>query len=54
MIPADRNEIARLAAALITQPFRDARHLLRWSAWRSHHQHTARTCRYQHQATHGP
>jgi hypothetical protein len=54
MIPLTCNEIARPAAVLITQPGRDARHLLARPAWRRHHQHTARTCYYQHQATHGP
>jgi len=54
MIPLTRNEIARLAIVLITQPVRDARHLLRWSAWRRHHQHTAQACHYQHQAAHDP
>ena len=54
MIPLTRNEIARLTVVLITQPARDARQLLRWSAWRRHHQHTARTCHYQHQAAHDP
>jgi SRSO17 transposase len=54
MIPLTRNEIAHLTVVLITQPARDARQLLRWSAWRRHHQHTARTCHYQHQAAHDP
>jgi hypothetical protein len=34
LILLTRNEIARLAAVLIIQPVRDARHRLRWSAWR--------------------
>jgi hypothetical protein len=50
LIPLTRNEIARLAAALIIQPVRDARYRLRWSTWRRRHQHTARTCHYQRQA----
>ena len=54
MIPLTRNEIARLTAAWITQPAGGARHRLRWSAWRRRHQHTARTCHYQHQAAHDP
>lgn len=54
MIPLTRNEIARLAVVLIIQPARDARHLLRWSAWRRHHQHTAQACHYQHQAATDP
>ncbi len=49
-IPLTRNEIARLFAALIIQPMRQIRHLLRWSAWRRRHQHRARTCHYQQQA----
>jgi SRSO17 transposase len=54
MIPLTRNEIARLTVVLLTQPVRDARHLLRWSAWRRRHQHTAQACHYQHQAAHDP
>jgi hypothetical protein len=54
MIPLTRNEIARLAAVLIIQPARDTRHRLRWSGWRRHHQHTARTCHYQRHAAHDP
>ena len=46
LIPLTRNEIAHLAA-MITQPGRDARDLLRWSTWRRRHQHTARTGHYQ-------
>jgi hypothetical protein len=41
LIPLTRNEIARLAAAMIIQPGRDARSRLRWSGWRRRHQHTA-------------
>jgi SRSO17 transposase len=48
-IPLTRNEIARLFAALIIQPAHGTRHRLRWSAWRRHHQHRARTCHYQRQ-----
>jgi SRSO17 transposase len=53
LIPLSRNEIAHLAA-LITRPARDTPRLLAWSAWRRHHQHTARACRYQRQAASGP
>ena len=49
-IPLTRNEIASLFAALIIQPAHDARHRLRWSAWRRHCQHRAKTCHYQRQA----
>jgi SRSO17 transposase len=49
-IPLTRNEIAALFAALIIQPARDARHRLRWSAWRRRQQHRAKTCHYQRQA----
>ncbi len=49
-IPLTRNEIAALFAALIIQPARDARHRLRWSAWRRRRQHRAKTCHYQRQA----
>jgi len=54
LIPLTRNEIARLAAALITPPTPSAWHRLRWSAWRRRHQHTARTCHYQRQAADDP
>ena len=54
LIPLTRNEIARLAAALIIQPAGGARHRLRWSAWRRRHQHTARACHYQRQAADDP
>jgi hypothetical protein len=54
LIPLTRNEIARLAAALIIQPGRDAGHRLRWSIWRRHHQHTAQTCHYLRQAARDP
>ena len=54
LIPLTRNEIARLTAALITPPPRDACYRLRWSAWRRRHQHTARNCHYQCQAADDP
>jgi SRSO17 transposase len=54
MIPVTRNEIARLAAALIAQPAGGTPHLLRWSAWRRRHQHAARACHYQRQAGQDP
>jgi hypothetical protein len=53
MVPLTRNEIAHLAAAIITQPAR-TRHWLGWPAWRRRHQHQARTCHYHRQAAHGP
>jgi SRSO17 transposase len=49
-IPLTRNEIARLFTTLLTQPARDTRHLLHWSAWRRRHQHRAKTSHYQRQA----
>ena len=49
-IPLTRNETARLIAALINQPARDAWHRLRWSTWRRQHQHRAKTSHYQRQA----
>jgi hypothetical protein len=49
-IPLTRNEIAHLLAALIIQPTHDPLHRLRWSSWRRHHQHQARTSHYQRQA----
>jgi SRSO17 transposase len=49
-IPLTRNEIARLVAALVIQPTREAWHLLRWSTWRRQHQHRAKTSHYQRQA----
>jgi hypothetical protein len=42
MIPLTRNEIARLAAAVIIEPGRDTRSRLYWSDWLRRHQHTAR------------
>ena len=50
-IPVTRNEIAALFSTLIIAPVAEARHRLRWSAWRRRHQHRARTCHYQRQAT---
>jgi SRSO17 transposase len=49
-IPLTRNEIARLLTALTIQPAHGAPHRLRWSAWRRHHRHRAKTCHYQRQA----
>jgi SRSO17 transposase len=49
-IPVTRNEIAALFGTLIIEPVTDARHRLRWSAWRRRRQHRARTCHYQRQA----
>jgi SRSO17 transposase len=49
-IPLTRNEIAALFSTLIIEPVKDARHRLRWSAWRRRHQHRAKTCHYQRQA----
>ena len=49
-IPLTRNEIASLFAALVIEPVQDARHRLRWSAWRRRRQHRAKTCHYQRQA----
>ena len=50
-IPLTRNEIAALFAILVIQPARDTGHRLRWSAWRRRHQHRAKTCHYQRQAS---
>ena len=49
-IPITRNEIAALFSTLIIDPVKNARHRLRWSAWRRRHQHRAKTCHYQRQA----
>jgi SRSO17 transposase len=49
-IPLTRNEIATLFGTLVIKPARDARHRLRWSAWRRRHQHRAKTCHHQRQA----
>jgi SRSO17 transposase len=54
LIPLTRNEIARLLSSLISPPAGATRHRLRWSAWRRHHQHTARACHYQRQAAADP
>jgi SRSO17 transposase len=51
LIPLTRNEIAALFSKLVIQPLRDARHRLRWSTWRRRHQHRAKTCHYQRQAS---
>jgi SRSO17 transposase len=53
-IPLTRNEIASLLASLVIKPSNDARHRLRWSTWRRRHQHRARRCHYQRQATQRP
>jgi len=53
-IPLTRNEIATLFGTLVIKPARDARHQLRWSAWRRRHQHRARTSHYQRQAAGEP
>jgi SRSO17 transposase len=53
-IPLTRNEIAALFSTLITDPAKDARHRLRWSAWRRRHQQRARTCHYRRQAADDP
>jgi len=49
-IPLTRNEIAALFSTLVIKPAPGTRHRLRWSAWRRHHQHRAKTCHYQRQA----
>jgi SRSO17 transposase len=54
MIPLTRNEVARLAAAVIIEPGRDTRSRLCWSDWRRRHQHTAQACHYQRQAADDP
>ena len=53
-IPLTRNEIAALFGTLIIDPAKDARHRLRWSAWRRRRQRRARICHYQRQATSDP
>jgi SRSO17 transposase len=50
-IPLTRNEIAALFGSLVIEPARGIRHRLRWSTWRRRHQHRARTCHYQRQAS---
>jgi hypothetical protein len=53
-IPLTRNEIAGLFGTLIIGSVRDAWHHLRWSCRRRRrHQHRARACHYQRQATSG-
>jgi hypothetical protein len=53
-IPLTRNEIARLFVGLtINHPHND-RHQIRRSNWRRRHQHRAKTCHYQRQATQDP
>lgn len=53
-IPLTRNEIARLLTTAALPSSGDARHRMRWSAWRRRHQHTARACHYRRQAAHDP
>ena len=53
-IPVTRNEIAALFSTLIIDPATETRHRLRWSAWRRRHQHRAKICHYQWQATSDP
>jgi hypothetical protein len=43
-IPLTRNEIAMLFSTLVIEPVKDTADRLRWSAWRRHHQHRAKTC----------
>lgn len=45
-VPLTRNEIAALFSTLIIDPVNNARHRLRWSAWRRCHQHCAKACHY--------
>jgi SRSO17 transposase len=54
LIPLTRNEIARLAATLTRPSAALTAHQLRWSIWRRHHQHRARTCHYTRQAMEDP
>jgi SRSO17 transposase len=53
-IPITRNEVAALFSTLIIKPVTGTPHRLRWSAWRRRHQHRAKTCHYQRQATQEP
>jgi len=46
--------IASLLTTAALPPGGDARHRMRWSAWRRRHQHTARACHYRRQAAHDP
>jgi hypothetical protein len=42
LVPASSRELLRfLRITVLPQPRRDRGHLLRWSAWRRHHQHQA-------------
>jgi SRSO17 transposase len=50
-IPLTRNEIARLFAGLTIKHPHDDTHRIRWSNWRRRHQHRAKNCHYQRQAT---
>jgi hypothetical protein len=54
LVPLTRNEIARLAAALIIQPAGDARCRLRWSTWCRRHQYIAQACHYWRQTAQDP
>jgi hypothetical protein len=54
LIPLIRNEIVRLAAALIIRPAGGTRYRLSWSAWRRRHQRTAQACHYRRQAARDP
>jgi SRSO17 transposase len=53
-IPLTRNEIAALFSVLVITPVTGTRHRLRWSAWRRHHERTARACHYRRQAARDP
>jgi len=53
-IPLTRNEIAHLFADLTIKHPHDDRHRIRWSNWRRRHQHRAKNCHYQRQATQDP
>ena len=53
-IPLTRNEIARLFAGLTIKHPHDDTHRIRWSNWRRRHQHRAKNCHYQRQATQDP
>jgi hypothetical protein len=54
LIPLTCNELQHLFAALVIRPAADLGHRLHWSVWRRRHQHRARTCHYQRQATQQP
>lgn len=47
LIPLSANEIRRLLAHTVLAPAHRLAHLLRWSHWRRHRQHQARTCHYR-------